>query len=149
MLFSRVHTNRLSPSLAHTGTGTNGRCHLCDLIKTCLLSFKKTIDLVLCLLYMMGFSTIVIMESLLCHFFSLLFICCNYRRKPKKTPPTPFFLFFSPSYLSFYALSAFRGALTAAFLLGTCLKGSRSMWCPLTIRYSCFFVHLNKPSKHG
>lgn len=93
MLFSRVHTNRLSPSLAHTGTGTNGRCHLCDLIKTCLLSFKKTIDLVLCLLYMMGFSTIVIMESLLCHFFSLLFICCNYRRKPKKTPPHPFFSF--------------------------------------------------------
>ena len=50
--------------------------------------------------------------------------------------------FLFSSYLSSSPLRAFRGALTTAFLLGTCLKGSRSMWCPLTIRYGCFLLAL-------
>lgn len=148
MCFSPKCTQTGSSPLSFTHELARTSCHLCDVIKTCLLSIKNYRSCALPSLHD-GFFTIVMMESLLCHFFSLLFICCNYRWKPKKTPPPSFFLFFSPSYLSFYALSAFRGALTAAFLLGTCLKGSRSMWCPLTIRYSCFFVCFNKPSKHG
>lgn len=82
----------------------------------------------------------VIMESLLGHFFSLFFIWSNYRWRGKRC----FFplLLFSPSYFSSSPLLAFRGALTAAFLLGTCLKGSRSMWCPLTVRDGCFLLAL-------
>lgn len=76
----------------------------------------------------------VLMESLPSHFFSLFFIWSNYR------------YFFPLSFLlSTYLpspLCSFRGALTTAFLLGTCLKGSRSMWCPLTIHYGCFLLAL-------
>lgn len=82
----------------------------------------------------------VIMESLPGHFFSLFFIWSNYRWRGKRCFFT--LLLFSPSYFSSSPLLAFRGALTAAFLLGTCLKGSRSMWCPLTVRNGCFLLAL-------
>lgn len=57
------------------------------------------------------------------------------------------FLFFSPSYLSSSLLHAFSGALTTAFLLGTCLKGSPQHVVSSGHLLWLLFVGINKPKK--
>lgn len=136
--YPSTHKQLPTPTI-HTRSGMDGRSHLCDVLKTCLLSIKKLSIL------RTAFSTWWLF--LFCHngrvssaissaYYSFVVII------DEKLKKIPSFLFFSPSCLSSSALSAFRGALTTAFLLGTCLKGSRSMWCPLAIRHSCFLYAL-------
>lgn len=91
----------------------------------------------------------IIMESLPGHFFSLFFIWSNYRWRGKRCFFPPPSLFFSPSCLSFSPLRAFKGALTTAFLLGTCLKGSPQHVVSSDHPLWLLFVGINKPSSQG
>lgn len=143
---SKVTNVILRSTHTHTHTGVHTW-----LLLRCYKNFSFFYPLkklsILCFAFSTWWVFSVIMESLPSHFFSLFFIWSNYRWRGKRC----FFplLFFSPSYLSSSPLCAFSGALTTAFLLGTCLKGSPQHVVSSDHQLWLLFVAMNKPSNQG